>query len=295
MPLDDQPSASAFNVALCRAIAAFEPREEIKGPDHLAEIFLPEVSRQSLRNLAIRPVVMQKVNAFSPGAYEFFMARTAYMDGVVERALRENVPQIVFLGAGYDTRTYRFCHLIRDTRIFEVDTLATQEAKRAALEQAQVAIPDQLSFLAVDFTRDDLLARLTSAGFAEGLRTLYVWEGVTYYLPPDTVDAMFAFMRAHAPAGSLVCFDYMFAASELEGRFGAQQARDAMLATYGSEPLYFDLAPDQLEAFLAARGYAVVEHLTAPDMQRRYLTLRDGSPAGEALDLFGMVLAEAVS
>jgi hypothetical protein len=35
----------------------------------------------------------------------------------------------------------------------------------------------------------------------------------------------------------------------------------------------------------------LVEHLTAEDMQMRYLTLEDGTPAGQILDLFRLVQA----
>lgn len=59
--------------------------------------------------------------AKAPGSYEYFIARTAFFDAAVRRALDENVPQIVLLGAGYDSRAYRFADRIRDTRIFELD------------------------------------------------------------------------------------------------------------------------------------------------------------------------------
>lgn len=57
------------------------------------------------------------------------------------QALRENLPQVVFLGAGYDSRPYRFQDLLRNTRIFELDIASTQQRKRQVLERAGVAIP----------------------------------------------------------------------------------------------------------------------------------------------------------
>jgi len=58
--------------------------------------------------------------------YEYLIARTAFFDDIVEQALRENIPQIVFLGAGYDSRPYRFKDLIKETSIFELDIHTTQ-------------------------------------------------------------------------------------------------------------------------------------------------------------------------
>lgn len=286
-----QPSASALNVARCRAIAAHETREEIRGPDTLAELFIGAEGRQSLTDPAMHAVILQKLYAFSPGSYEYFIARTAYLDAVVQQALRDNAPQIVMLGAGYDTRACRFRDLIRETRIFELDSAATQQHKRALLDEAHVVAPPQLTYLALDFTTDSIADVLAGAGYTTDQQTLFIWEGVTYYLPPQAVDATLAFVRSQSPAGSVICFDYMLPVTELEGRFGAQQARDAMQSIYAAEPLQFDLAPEQVASFLEEHGFELVEHLMADTMQARYLTLRDGSVAGQMLDLFGLVKA----
>jgi methyltransferase (TIGR00027 family) len=287
----NQPSASALNVARCRAIAAHETREEIKGQDFLAEIFLGEEARQSLKDPAVHAGILKKLAAFSPGGYEFFIARTAYLDAIVAEALRDDIPQLVFLGAGYDTRAYRFGPLIQHTRVFELDSEATQQHKRSLLEQESIAIPAQLTFLPIDFTRESLADRLFQAGYAGDKQTLFIWEGVSYYLPPQAVEDTLSFVRHHSPAGSVICFDYMIAASEIADRFGAKQAREAMQAIYTAEPLQFDLHPAQAASFLAERGFRIVDHLTAKDMQQRYLTLQDGSLAGQVLDLFGLVQA----
>ncbi|MCC6612435.1 MAG: SAM-dependent methyltransferase [Anaerolineae bacterium] len=286
------PSVSALNVARCRAIAAHEPREDVRGPDTLAEIFLDEAGRQSLQNPAIHPVILQKLDAASPGGYEYFIARTAYLDAVVEDALRSHVPQLVFLGAGYDTRAYRFADLLGDTRVFELDEAPTQTHKRAMLEAAKVAIPPGLTYVPIDFTSESLGDKLTAAGYREDVETLFIWEGVTYYLPPRTVDETMAYVRRHSAPGSRIAFDYMLPEDQLEGRHGAEQSRAAMQAMYTDEPLHFDMYELQVFGYLATRGFELVEHMTAEDMQARYLTLKDGKPAGQILDLFRLVLAQ---
>jgi len=42
--LEDKPSETAMTVAFCRALASVDDREELRGPDYLAEIFLTEES-----------------------------------------------------------------------------------------------------------------------------------------------------------------------------------------------------------------------------------------------------------
>jgi methyltransferase (TIGR00027 family) len=287
-----QPSLSALNVARCRAIAAHDPREAIRGPDTLAEVFLSEEAQQSLLNPAVHALILQKLAAASPGGYEYFIARTAYLDEVVERALREDIPQIVFLGAGYDTRAFRFADLIQKTRLFELDVPATQMHKRALLAEAGVAAPAALTFVPIDFNRESLPEKLAEAGYAADKKTLFIWEGVSYYLPAETVDEVLHFIRESSAAGSILCLDYMLTPGEDEAsRFGATQSREAMRAMYTEEPLFFDLAPEAVDSFFAARGFTVVEHLSTAALEARYLTLPDGTLAGQTLDLFGLVQA----
>lgn len=286
---EKQPSTSAYNVALCRALAAHDPRNEMRGADNLAEIFLTNDARESLNNMAIRPAILQKLAAVSPGGYEYFFARTIYFDDAVKQALGDNIPQLVLLGAGYDTRAYRFRGFIRDTQIFELDSAATQQHKRSLLEGAGVTISPQVHFLSVDFTQDDLGDVLVSAGYDRTKRTLFLWEGVSYYLPPPSVDDVLAFIRQNSPAGSPLYFDYMV--RDLGG-YGSKQTRDAMQAMYGQEPLQFDLDRQQLVSFLASHGFTFVEQITSTEMEQRYLTLSDGVLAGKALDLFCLVKAQ---
>lgn len=286
-----QPSASALNVARCRAIAAHESREEIKGPDHLAELFLSLPERLSLTNPAVFPLILRKLNDVSPGGYEYFIARTAYFDAVVKQALHDHIPQIVLIGAGYDTRAYRFADLLGGTRVFELDDPFTQAHKRGLLTEAGVAIPPQLTYVGLDLARVQLADALIAAGYAPEHRALFIWEGVTYYLAPEAVDRTLAAIRDHALAGSIVGFDYMLPESQLEGRYGAQQSRAAMGAMYGDEPLQFDLDEAQIEAFLQQRGYTLIEHLNARQLEACYLTLQDQTLAGKVLDLFRIVQA----
>jgi len=284
------PSASALNVATCRAVAAHDPRAGIDGPDALAELFLDDAGRASLLSPAIVKAILEKLQAVSPGGYEFFHTRTVYLDGVMECALRDGFPQIVNLGAGYDTRANRFRDRLGAARVFELDLPATQQRKRQRLAAAGVACPPQLAYVPIDFTRDNLSDVLLVAGYRPELPALFLWEGVTYYLTAAAVEETLRFVH-QAPAGSLLAFDYMIAADELPGRYGAVESRAAMQALYTGEPLHFDFSPAALPQFLAARGFEALEHLGVQDMEARFLTLADGTLAGRVLDLFGLVLA----
>jgi methyltransferase (TIGR00027 family) len=289
--LDDQPSQSALGVTLFRALATRDARPGLRGPDCMAEMFLAEEFRKMVDNPALREWFIAK----APGSYEYFIARTAFFDAAICRALDDGVPQIVLLGAGYDSRAYRFADRIRDTRIFELDVAPTQRRKKAMLEKGGIAVPAAVTFAPVNFTRDSLDDVLAAAGLDRNQRTLYVWEGVTYYLTPAAVDRTLACIRRTSPAGNELCLDYMIDAPDMASRYGVAQSQALMCETYGVEPVQFRIPEGTLEAYLAERGYATLDHLVAADLEKTYLTLPTGDLAGRVLACFGLVRAATTS
>ncbi len=272
-------SDTARGVANMRFLATFDEREEIKGPDYLAEIFVAEEIKAAFRDSAKRDWFLTKF--FPPGSFRGLIARTAWFDGAVEEALKDRVPQIVFLGAGYDSRPYRFANLIGATRIFEVDAPPTQEHKKGLLDRAGIPIPEGIAFVPIDFARDSLKDALFGAGFDKHQKTLYVWEGVTYYLPAQAIDETLGFIRENSPPGSAVCFDYVSTFPGMDEAYGVKEQRAFMRTHSPGESIEFSIERGQIRSFLSERGFTLIEHLTPEEMEKRYLTLRDGSSAGK--------------
>lgn len=75
--------------------------------------------------------MLKKLHKIVPGGYEYITARTKHFDHLFKVALEENIPQIIFLGAGYDTRAIRFKKFIQHTKIFELDAPTTQQHKKS--------------------------------------------------------------------------------------------------------------------------------------------------------------------
>jgi methyltransferase (TIGR00027 family) len=115
--VQQQPSETALFAALRRAIANKEYKNERFGPDDLAGCFLPPHFRFFLRFQRLRTNTKDRLNGFLPGLNEYMIARTAYFDRLFREALDSRTPQIVLLGAGYDSRAYRFANENQGTRI----------------------------------------------------------------------------------------------------------------------------------------------------------------------------------
>ena len=290
--LEKQASGTAKATAFMRALAAYDPRKEIRGNDYLAEIFLEEEQKKPLKDPAIRAWVMR--NRIAPGAYEFMIARTAFFDRIVEQALKENLDQVVLLGAGYDSRPYRFGEFIQDTKLFELDAKPTQQRKKEYLQQAEISISKQISFVPVNFETDNLRDVLTEAGFSREKKALFIWEGVTYYLSAEVVDHMLAFVRSNSPSGSSIAFDYASISNEALNEDGAKELRKHMQSRHSNEPTKFGIRTGKIEAFLAERGFEVIEHLTSPDMHEKYLSVGGYSDVGKVPSLFCLVYAAVI-
>jgi methyltransferase (TIGR00027 family) len=274
--VEDRPSATAMTVAFCRALAARDEREGITGPDTLAEIFLSEEGKNRLRDAASREWAIQ--NLVTVPLYGYFIARTAYFDRIFRAALDGDVPQIVMFGAGYDTRSWRFKDRLKKARVFELDITSTQESKRTALRAAGIDIPAQVTLVRIDFKSEDLERVLVNAGYDPLLRTLFIWEGVTYYLTEEAVNSTLRFVHRRSPRGSTLCFDYL---------------TEKLGSVNPAEPFLFWKHPLQMKEMLSGRGFKVLEELDAEEMEKRYLTQRDGALAARALPLFRFVHVES--
>jgi methyltransferase (TIGR00027 family) len=202
-----RPSRTAEQNALFRALESSRPERERVCHDPLARHFLTWPLALVMHMAAV-PGGVRFVCAFIdrrwPGVRTSVVARTRLIDEVLARAVDRDVEQLVILGAGFDSRTYRMARLSA-TQVFEVDHPDTQAAKQRVLRRRLPALPDHVRFVAVDFTRDDLVSAMGRAGYRESARTFILWEGVTNYLTDAAVDSTLRWC-ARAASGSRLLF-----------------------------------------------------------------------------------------
>ncbi len=268
-PATEKPSETATSVAFCRALAVRDERPGMKGPDDLADIFLEEEARSLLKTAETRRWAIQSL--VTSRLYGYFCARTSYLDAIFRDRCAQGIPQVAVLGAGYDTRAVRFRNSIRRTRVFELDLSTTQTRKRARLDAAGVIQPDGLVYVPFNFETGSLAEALRGAGYDPAGRTLFMWEGVLYYLTRAAVETTLRCLAELAPAGSLLALDCL--------RTGIESVNPA-------EPFRFWMGPDGLTTLLGEYGWQVTEVLDSAQMVRRFLTLPDGTEAEPCLPHF---------
>jgi methyltransferase (TIGR00027 family) len=187
----------------------------------------------------------------------------------------------VILGAGFDCRPYRIRE-IAQSRVFEADHPATQATKKQIVSRRLRTLSSHVTYVPIDFTAGPLDAVMQASGYRSDVRTFFVCEGVTHYLPADTIDAVFRYVGRSAPGSQLV-FTYIHRGM-LDGsaRFAGA---DNTLATVrrAGEPYTFGFEPAELSQYLATRNLALVEDVSADSYRARYLTPRGrgGEPLSE--------------
>jgi methyltransferase (TIGR00027 family) len=176
---------------------------------------LPNVSPLGLRLVTAPTLVAHSLTGFVPKIYRYPYegvppmshqpaARTTFYDAALKRYL-PGVEQLVLLGAGLDTRSYRLPSDAR-VRCFEVDTPGTQAFKLEMLKKAGIDT-SRVTYVPADFLKDDWYEKLLAGGFDRDKPTLFLWESVTMYLDQSAVERTLRKIAGTAP-GSVVAFDY---------------------------------------------------------------------------------------
>ena len=207
----------------------------------------------------------------SPGLIGFVACRTRYIDDYLENCLNSATAQVVILGAGLDSRAYRFAPFKGPVKLFEVDQPATQAAKIARVKKIFHEVPKHVTYVPIDFNQETL-DKLAGCGYSRSAKTLFIWEGVIPYLKPEAVDATLAWVRLNSASGSSLIFDYIYA-SAFSGKYRREEVKLSQRThRFTGEALIFGIEKDQIVDFMTRRGFTSVVDACAEDFKQLYCT-----------------------
>ncbi|KAM7259382.1 hypothetical protein ACFE04_015123 [Oxalis oulophora] len=114
--------------------------------------------------------------------------RTLWFDSKLEAAIESfnGVAQVVLLGAGMDARAYRL-NCLKETDVFEVDFPEVLRVKATLLQATEEdkntkMRAKSLSRVEADIRNNDWLEKLQISGLVPEKKTIWVLEGILYYL-----------------------------------------------------------------------------------------------------------------
>jgi methyltransferase (TIGR00027 family) len=279
-----RPSATALEMTAYRALGAKHPDPSIRNADRLAERFLGVEEHRLLKeagsDILLAALAMDTESAWTRLGNRGALARavhvrTRHIDDVVEDSLESGINQIVNLGAGLDSRAYRI-DALRAGRVFELDLPATQEYKKKRVREILGSLPGHVTYVPIDFAKQDLASVLDSAGFDRQARALFIWEGVTMYIPEAAVDATLRFVATSAAPGSRIVFDY-FLESGLRAPTPSLRETTGRVAGVG-EPFVFGMPGEDARSFVKQRGLAIVTDFGYGELGTRYLPKASNLP-----------------
>jgi len=210
-----------------------------------------------------------------PGSFGYFNARTQYFDEVLRAEADAGLAQLVLLGAGFDSRPFRFAESLRGVKVFEVD-MPQVLALRAERFTSVPIITTMPTAVPIDFEHDDLASTLASRGYSASGRTLFLWEGVTYYLPAEAVRSVLSMVARSSGTGSGILFDYVTRAF-LDGdtsAYGSAQLAHSWRRLGNVNRSGFD----DVAALVRECGLGLRSDLDAETLDRRYLSSLSGTP-----------------
>ncbi|RLC24926.1 MAG: SAM-dependent methyltransferase [Deltaproteobacteria bacterium] len=223
------------------------------------------------------------------GGWSGFLVRKRYIDEKLVKTLENHdINCILNLGAGWDTRLYRFKET-QKIKSWEVDQSINIKSKRQAIERALGAFPKHITQVSIDFTEQDLISTLKENGYQLNEKTFFIWEAVSQYLDDSSLEKMFEFY-SKAASGSFLAFTYIHK-DFIEGK-----------NLYGQKTLYkmtvkgniwhSGFYPEEIATQLEKYGWSLIEELGYAELNERYV-----KPTGRKLgvmEIERMVFAEKI-
>lgn len=263
----DTPSATAMRVAIRRAAHQLLDRPLVLD-DPLAVRIIGEQAADAIR---ANPGAQNRgIDRFTRA---FLVARSRFAEDHLAAAVAHGVRQYVVLGAGLDTSAYRQPSHQPPLRMFEVDFPATQHWKRQRLADAGITVPDELTYVPLDFTQRTLRDGLVEHGFDVERPACFSWLGVTMYLEAPVVLDTMRFV-ASLPPGSGIAIDYALSRGALNWVQRLIHDRVAKRVAAAGEPWRSSFTPETLHPELRHQGFSRLEDLDGHDLNARYFAGR---------------------
>jgi methyltransferase (TIGR00027 family) len=271
----NKTSRTAQYMALFRAIETKRKAGDRLFSDRYAIYFLDIGFRLAVYAAVIpvfRKYITKIIQQKGPGAFSSGVARTKYIDDLLQSTIIDGVKQVMILGAGFDTRASRL-DFLESIPVIEVDHPNTSNFKIQVLKKHIGKLSQHITYCQADFNKQSLDELSDQYKFDFTKPTTVIWEGVTNYLTKAAIDKTFLFVSKF-PKNSYIIFTYVH-----------KQVLDDPASFLGAEKLLKDLekleeqwtfgfVPEELPGYLIKFGLTLIEDMGAAMYREKYLPHR---------------------
>jgi len=259
-------------MALFRAIETVRPSHKRLFADPYATIFLDGGLKRAIK-LSTLPfigrLIPKIIQSKGPGALSSGIARTKYIDDLLEQTIRNGVRQVIILGAGFDTRALRL-DLLHSVPVIEIDHPDTAKFKIDKLKEALGQLPQNVSYLQTDFNKQSLEDLASEHHLNLNIPTTIIWEGVTNYLTQQAVDKTFEFVKKFT-IGSHIIFTYINKLVLDNPRSFVGTEKVLKNLSKNEECWTLGLKPEELSGYLTRFHLVLIEDLGAAEYRDKYM------------------------
>ncbi|MER6238011.1 class I SAM-dependent methyltransferase [Streptomyces clavifer] len=257
---------TALLVAAARAIETY--RHDALARDVYAEHFVRAAPASAGWPVRMHQVPDGDANPLWGRFARYFGLRTRVLDDfLLQSVSTDGARQVVLLGAGLDSRAFRL-EWPPGCVVYEVDREGVLAFKQKVLDGLSATPRAVRVPLPIDL-RADWVGALADAGFDRAAPSVWLAEGLLFYLPPDAEKSLIDRVDRLSTEGSALAYEVKLDKDLLE-------YRDSPLYTSTTEQIGIDLLnlfdreprPDS-DADLTSRGWSTSVH-TPYDFTRRH-------------------------
>ena len=272
--IESKTSRTAEFTCLIRAQSNSEKRAQYKSDDYLSLVIMNSFSKLLIRIPPVRSFFLKRI--YPSGMYEYVISRTKLIDFEFKKALQDGVEQILIFGAGFDSRGIRFQDISKTARVFEMDVPVTQTAKIKRYKEKGIKIPENLIFVSIDFDRQSIPERLAESGFEKNRKSLFILEGLTMYLQPESVDKTFRIIQDFAGAGSRVVFDHIYSSVLRKENLYEGEKELYRSVSKNNEGLCFGIEKGSINEFLSGYDFKALSILNSNALENMFFRDKQG-------------------
>ena len=120
-----------------------------------------------------------------------------------------------------------------------------------------------------------------------------MWEGVSFYLEPESVDATLEFLNRSSHNESVIAFDYSISISEenINDYYGVKEFTQTWKKHRSNELFKSTIDAEKIESYLGKRGLKILNHLDNKEIENTFLLNKNGSLIGQITGWFRFVSA----
>jgi methyltransferase (TIGR00027 family) len=197
-------------------------------------------------------------------------ARVLWHDAQVRSALDAGIGQVVVVGAGYDSRAWRFAD--DGVQFYELDHGTTQRDK---MRRAPANGP---KYVEADLWTQGAAEILLDHGLDGAQPALFILEGLTMYLSEDVVRRQLTDLAASSAEGSRISLDFYPPPDAGTSRDRRQMRYQRLARTGSGEVLRLRVDLPRAVTIVEGSGWVVTEATSTRDAARDLVGRASGLP-----------------